>query len=167
MKPFLQGSVPLSYLPNAKSPFMSWWRSAFNEVNDWALRLKGQQNLVLCGMFQLVLTTPAQISFNTICIISIIRYYMTWKTNQLELYKKNRIFISVCAVYIGENLLNLSFLIMALMDFPVITLATLCSGMHMKHGVKTASTRSGAQSFPSLMADICQDKNISLKELLH
>ena len=84
---------------------------------------------------------------------------MTWKTNQLELYKKNRIFISVCAVYIGEILLNLSYSIMALMDFPVIQLATLCSGIHMKHGVKTASTRSGAQSFPSLMADICQDKN--------
>ena len=34
---FLQGNVPLRHLLNAKLPFMSWWRSALNEVNDWAL----------------------------------------------------------------------------------------------------------------------------------
>ena len=34
---FLQGNVPLRHLLNTKSPFMSWRRSAFNEVNDWAL----------------------------------------------------------------------------------------------------------------------------------
>ena len=38
MEHFLQGNVPLRHLLNAKSPFMSWRRSAFNEVNDWALR---------------------------------------------------------------------------------------------------------------------------------
>ena len=85
--------------------------------------------MVLCGMFQLVLTTPAIISFDTICIISIIRYYMTWKTNQLELYKKKWIYISVSAVYIFEILLNLSHSIMALMGVPVIQLTTLCTGM--------------------------------------
>ena len=36
MEHFLQGNIPLRYLLNAKSPFMSWQRSAFNEVNDWA-----------------------------------------------------------------------------------------------------------------------------------
>ena len=85
--------------------------------------------MVLCGMFQLVLTTPAIISFDTICIISIIRYYMTWKTNQLELYKKKWIYISVSAVYIFEILLNLSHSIMAFMGVPVIQLTTLCIGM--------------------------------------
>ena len=33
---FLQGNV---LLLNAKPPLMSWRRSAFNEVNDWALSL--------------------------------------------------------------------------------------------------------------------------------
>ena len=33
----LQGNVPLRHLLNAKPPFMSWWRSDFNEVNDCAL----------------------------------------------------------------------------------------------------------------------------------
>ena len=33
---FLQGNVPLRQLLNAKPPFMSWRRSAFNEVNNWA-----------------------------------------------------------------------------------------------------------------------------------
>ena len=37
MENFLQGNVPLRHLLNAKPPFMSWWRSAFSEVNDWAL----------------------------------------------------------------------------------------------------------------------------------
>ena len=32
--------VPLRHLINAKPPFMSWWRSAFNEVNDWAPETK-------------------------------------------------------------------------------------------------------------------------------
>ena len=34
---FLQANVPLSHLLNAKPPFISWWRPAFNEVNDSAL----------------------------------------------------------------------------------------------------------------------------------
>ena len=33
---FLQGNIPLKHLLNAKPPFMSWRRSAFNEVIDWA-----------------------------------------------------------------------------------------------------------------------------------
>ena len=35
MEHFLQGNVPLSHLLNAKAQFKSWWRSVFNEVNDW------------------------------------------------------------------------------------------------------------------------------------
>ena len=54
---------------------------------------------------------------------------MTWKTNQLELYKKKWIYISVSAVYIFEILLNLSHSIMAFMGVPVIQLTTLCIGM--------------------------------------
>ena len=38
--PSLNGALPseemFHYLLNAKPPFMSWPRSAFNEVNDWA-----------------------------------------------------------------------------------------------------------------------------------
>ena len=36
-EPFLQGNVSLRHLLNAKLPLMSSRRSAFNEVNDWAL----------------------------------------------------------------------------------------------------------------------------------
>ena len=35
---FLQGNVPLRHLLNAKPPFISWRRSAFNEVNDCTLK---------------------------------------------------------------------------------------------------------------------------------
>ena len=31
------GNVPLRHLLNVKPPFMSGRKSAFNEVNDWAL----------------------------------------------------------------------------------------------------------------------------------
>ena len=34
---YIQENVPLRHLLNTKPPFMSWRRSAFNEVNDWAL----------------------------------------------------------------------------------------------------------------------------------
>ena len=37
-------SSELSYLLNAKPPFMSWRRSAFNEVNDWALSHESIKN---------------------------------------------------------------------------------------------------------------------------
>ena len=37
MEHFLQGNIPLRHLLNAKPPFISWPRSTFNEVNDWAL----------------------------------------------------------------------------------------------------------------------------------
>ena len=33
---FFQGNVPLRHPLNAKLPFLSLLRSAFNEVNDWA-----------------------------------------------------------------------------------------------------------------------------------
>ena len=36
---FLQGNVPLRHLLKAKPPFMSWWRYAFKEVNDWSQRV--------------------------------------------------------------------------------------------------------------------------------
>ena len=37
MEHFFQGNLPLRHLLNAKPPFMSWRRSAFNEVKDCAL----------------------------------------------------------------------------------------------------------------------------------
>ena len=38
-KHFPQGNVPLRHLLNAKPPFLSWQRCAFNEVNDWAFNI--------------------------------------------------------------------------------------------------------------------------------
>ena len=40
MEHFLQGNVQLRHPLNEKPLFMSWWRSAFREVNNWALSLK-------------------------------------------------------------------------------------------------------------------------------
>ena len=44
---FLQGYVPLRHLLNEKPLFMSWQRSAFDEVNNWALDLMEKINKVL------------------------------------------------------------------------------------------------------------------------
>ena len=40
MEHFLQGNVPIRHLINSKPLFLSWRRSAFNEVNDCALSHK-------------------------------------------------------------------------------------------------------------------------------
>ena len=37
MEQFLQGNVPLRHLLNEDTLFISWQRSAFNDVNDWTL----------------------------------------------------------------------------------------------------------------------------------
>ena len=42
---FLQGNVRLRLQLNSKPLFMSWWRSAFNKVNDWALYTSRSQKL--------------------------------------------------------------------------------------------------------------------------
>ena len=39
---FLQGNIPLKHLLNTKPSFISYWRSAFNEVNNWALTLNSK-----------------------------------------------------------------------------------------------------------------------------
>ena len=49
MEHFLQGNVPLRHLLNAKPAFMSWRRTAFNEVNDWAQSVDFRNN-VWCTM---------------------------------------------------------------------------------------------------------------------
>ena len=91
-------------------------------------RFKGQQTLALCGLIQLTTITPAKISFDTVGIISVVRYYMTWKTNQLELFKKHWILISVGAIYLVEHLLSFFFFIIAQMDYPMLMLSTVCAG---------------------------------------
>ena len=45
---FLQGHVLFRHLLHAKPPFMSWWRSTFNEVNDWALQFVVVYNFLYC-----------------------------------------------------------------------------------------------------------------------
>ena len=42
---FLQGNDPLKNLLNAKPLIMSWSRSAFNEVNDWAQQKKNNEHV--------------------------------------------------------------------------------------------------------------------------
>ena len=37
MKQFLPGNIPLRHLLIKETLFMSWWRSAMKEVNDWAM----------------------------------------------------------------------------------------------------------------------------------
>ena len=79
------------------------------------------------------------ITFDTICIISVVRYHMTWKTNQLELFKKNLIFLSVAVVYLAEHILGgLLYFIIAQTDFSVIQPATVCAGKNImrKLGVR-------------------------------
>ena len=94
-------------------------------------RLKGEQTLILCGFIQVTTMMPIKISFDTLCIISVVRYYMTWKTNQLESIKKHQILISVGAVYLIEHLIALFFFINSQMDEPIIqTLVGLCAGQY-------------------------------------
>ena len=94
-------------------------------------RLKGEQTLVLCGLIQITTLTPVKISFDTLCIISVVRYYMTWKTNQLESIKKYQILISVGAVYLIEHLIGLFFFINSQMDEPIIkTFIGVCVGQY-------------------------------------
>ena len=48
MEHFLRENVPLRHvILNVKTLFMSWWRSAFNEVNDWALYVHCTYFLIL------------------------------------------------------------------------------------------------------------------------
>ena len=91
-------------------------------------RMTSQQTITLCGLIQLTTITPSMITFDTICIISVVRYHMTWKTNQLELFKKHRILLSVAAVYFAEHILGLVYFIIAQMDFSVIQPSTACVG---------------------------------------
>ena len=66
-------------------------------------RIISQQTMILCGLIQLTTITPALLTFDTICVISAVRYHMTWKINQLEHFKKHRILLSVGAVYFIPN----------------------------------------------------------------
>ena len=45
MEHFLQENVPIRHLLNAKTQFMSWRRSAFNEENDWAPNFNGKSDI--------------------------------------------------------------------------------------------------------------------------
>ena len=57
---------------------------------------------------------------------------MTWKTNQLELFKKHLIFLSVAVVYLTEHILGgLLYFIIAQTDFSVIQPATVCAGKNI------------------------------------
>ena len=44
MELFLQENIPLRHMINTKPLFISWRRSAFNEVNDWSLYVHEECN---------------------------------------------------------------------------------------------------------------------------
>ena len=94
-------------------------------------RTTSQQTITLCGLIQLTTITPSMITFDTICIISVVRYHMTWKTNQLELFKKHHILLLVAAVYFAEHILALFYFVIAQMDFSVIQPSTACAGKNI------------------------------------
>ena len=91
-------------------------------------RMTSQQTITLCGLIQLTTITPSMITFDTICIISVVRYHMTWKINQLELFNKRKILLSVGAVYFAEHILGMLFFIIASMDFSLTQPSTVCAG---------------------------------------
>ena len=91
-------------------------------------KISSQQTITVCGLLQLTTTTPAILTFHSLCIISVVRYHMTWKINQLELFKKHKILLSVGAVYVIEHILGMFFFIIAHMDFSMTQPSTACAG---------------------------------------
>ena len=91
-------------------------------------RVTSEQTITVCGLIQLTTITPGQLTYNTICVVSVVRYYMTWKINQLELFNKHKILLSVCAVYFAEHILGMFFFIIAHMDFSFNQPSTACAG---------------------------------------
>ena len=102
-------------------------------------RFKREQTLLLCGFIQITTMIPIKLSFDTLCIISVVRYYMTWKTTKLESIKKQQILISVGAVYVVEHLIILFLFINGQMDIPIfMTLVGACAGKHKLPSKMTA-----------------------------
>ena len=91
-------------------------------------RISSQQTITVCGLLQLTTITPGILTFHMLCIISVVRYYMTWKTNQLELFKTHKILLSVGAVYFMEHILGMFFFIIAYMDFSLMQPSSSCAG---------------------------------------
>ena len=80
----LQGNVPLKQILNEKPSFMSWWRSAFNEVNDYAHDLipilKGNRYLGIYAITSYILP-------NAYLYLPIIKYNL--QTNKTTLLHEN------------------------------------------------------------------------------
>ena len=98
-------------------------------------KITSQQTMILCGLIQLTTITPAFLTFDTICIISAVRYHMTWKINQLELFKKHQFRLSVGAVYFAEHIFGFFSFIIAQMDFSMIQPSTVCAGKDLMKSV--------------------------------
>ena len=108
-----------------------WW------LVHCVARIISQQTMILCGLIQLTTITPALLTFDTICVISAVRYHMTWKINQLEHFKKHQILLSVGAVYFVEHILALFYFIIAQTDYSMIQPSTVCAGKDLMNSVPT------------------------------
>ena len=100
-------------------------------------KITSQQTMILCGLIQLTTITPAFLTFDTICIISAVRYHMTWKINQLELFKIHQFRMSVGAVYFVKHIFGFFCFIIAQMDYSMIQPSTVCAGKDLMKSMPT------------------------------
>ena len=86
MEHFLQVNIPLRHLLNAKPLFISWWRSAFNEVNDWAQNCTFSGFLKHTTVYLSCCIKPVVVDLNTsnssICCLSC--YILLWMIQYSE-----------------------------------------------------------------------------------
>ena len=82
MEHFLQGKVPLKHLINA------WWRSTFNEVNDWAPEMKTFKREYLNNWYSIVsyyfAKSMADLPFQIILPSAFVTYIFFMTSQPLE-----------------------------------------------------------------------------------
>ena len=93
---FFQGNVPLRRLPNDKTLFMSWRRSAIKEVNDWA------QNIILenASLFFLNQTLGSQDAI--LCIVFFCLIALLISTETIIIYAKAHAWITIILQFCGK-----------------------------------------------------------------
>ena len=91
-------------------------------------RVTNEQTITTCSLIQLTTLTPGMLTYDTICIVSVVRYHMTWKINQLESFNKHKILLTVGAVYFAEHILGIFCFIISYMDFSFTQPSTACAG---------------------------------------
>ena len=91
-------------------------------------RVTNEQTVTTCSLIQLTALTPGMLTYDTICIVSVVRYHMTRKINQLEFFNKHKILLTVGAVYFAEHILGIFCFIISYMDFSFTQPSTACAG---------------------------------------